>query len=73
MPLIRVETIGPIDSTSAAASALTPDSAMMKPTTVPISPRITRLFARWRIEEMRAASLSFNAEAASPRAWPSRP
>jgi hypothetical protein len=73
MPSIRVEIIGPIALTSAAASGWTPESAMMKPITVPVRPSRTRLLAMCLTGAIRAASRSRSVEARIARLWPSRP
>ena len=73
MPMIRADTIGPIAPTSDTTSGRTPESAMMKPMTVPISPSSTRLLARCRIGVMRLPNLSRRLEASIALVSPARP
>ena len=63
MPPISVVTIGLIASTSPAVCASTPESAMMKPITVPSRPSSTRLLAICRIDPIREVRVILSAEA----------
>ena len=73
MPRIRVETIGAIAFASVAASALTPERAMMKPMTVPIRPIRTMVLARCRMLPRRTPNFIFSASATRARLWLSLP
>jgi hypothetical protein len=66
MPSIRVATIPLIAPASFTLSALTCASAMMKPTTVPISPSSTSVLAICRTNTMRENRRSSSARVAEP-------